>query len=389
MRNVRYRFHPGDYELGENEKFYSDMEARGWRLVKRGGRLSKFVSVEPSRARYRIEAFYSGFLEEPGLSEGQLAVFEDCGWEHIDSRGFLHIFRAPQGSDAPEFYADPRQQAATLRGVRRNLWWSIAAAAAIVALCFISILSFSRGGWQWDAFKRLVQIPALFAFYFSWLLFSLYQLVRDAWKINRTYSQLKKGIPLDHNPREHHLHKFISRALVCLALLSLLALAVQLLRTESRDLPMEPDGPYILLRDLGWEGERTTGMFSDRESGVTFTPSPLADYWEVYEVVEAPADDQVWLYQYVYRLRVPALRDALVRALMNDSVFARSEESFQPVEIDGLDNAWIVPGGLEAVAVQGNLVFYTEYLGVSPEPPDMSAVLEAWSAYGGGAPRGT
>ena len=29
MRNVRYRFHPGEYELGENEKFYSDMEAKG------------------------------------------------------------------------------------------------------------------------------------------------------------------------------------------------------------------------------------------------------------------------------------------------------------------------------------------------------------------------
>lgn len=47
----RYRFHPDEYALGENEKFYSDMEARGWRLVKRGQYLSKFAPVEPSRAR--------------------------------------------------------------------------------------------------------------------------------------------------------------------------------------------------------------------------------------------------------------------------------------------------------------------------------------------------
>lgn len=388
MMNVRYRFHPGDYELGENEKFYSDMEARGWRLVKRGQRLSKFVSVEPSKARYRIEAFYSGFLEEPGLSEGQLAVFEDCGWEHIDSRGFLHIFRAPEGSDAPEFYADPRQQAATLKSVQRNMWWSIALSALIVAACSISVLGFSRGSWQWNAVKRLVQVPALYTFYFSWLLFLLYQLVRDAWKLNRTCSQLKRGIPLDHNPREHRLHKFVSRSLICMALLCLLALAVQLLCTESRDLPAQPDGPYILLRDVGWEGERTTSAFSDRESGVTLTRSPLADYWEVYEMVEAPVNDQVWLYQYVYRLRFPALRDALVRALMNDSVFARSEESFHPVEIDGLNAAWTT-GGLEAVAVKGDLVLYAEYLGASPQPSNIDAVLEAWSASSGSVPLGT
>ena len=52
MKRVKYKFHPETYELGENEKFYSDMEAKGWRLVKRGGYLSKFVPVEPSRARW-------------------------------------------------------------------------------------------------------------------------------------------------------------------------------------------------------------------------------------------------------------------------------------------------------------------------------------------------
>lgn len=46
--NTRYRFHPDEYELGETEKFYSDMEARGWQLVKRGAYLSKFVPVKPS-----------------------------------------------------------------------------------------------------------------------------------------------------------------------------------------------------------------------------------------------------------------------------------------------------------------------------------------------------
>ena len=33
--NRKYKFHPGEYELGENEKFYSDMEARGHRVLLR------------------------------------------------------------------------------------------------------------------------------------------------------------------------------------------------------------------------------------------------------------------------------------------------------------------------------------------------------------------
>ena len=110
----RYRVHPDEYALGENEKFYTDMEAKGWRLVKRGSNLSKFERCEPSAARYRIEVATPEFLGETELSDEQVMVYADCGWEYVACRGMIHIFRAPAGSDAPEFYTDPRQQAATL-----------------------------------------------------------------------------------------------------------------------------------------------------------------------------------------------------------------------------------------------------------------------------------
>ena len=116
----KYKFHPSDYELGENEQFYSDMEAKGWKLVKRGVNLSKFTPVKPSRARYRIEVSSPGFLEQAVLSEGQLAVYEDCGWSYVTDRGFLYVFRAPAGAEAPEFYNDPAQQAETLKRMNRH-----------------------------------------------------------------------------------------------------------------------------------------------------------------------------------------------------------------------------------------------------------------------------
>ena len=143
---VRYRAHPPAYALGETEKFYGEMEARGWRLQKRGGTFSKFVPVEPSAARYRVEVLAPSLLDVPEMSEEQLAVYEDCGWTYVTDSGCLYIFRAPAGSDAPEFYMDPRQQAATLKALRRRDWWAMLLALLLLGVNFLMAFSLGRGG---------------------------------------------------------------------------------------------------------------------------------------------------------------------------------------------------------------------------------------------------
>lgn len=361
--NRKYKFHPGEYELGENEKFYSDMEARGWRLVKRGRYLSRFAPVEPSAARYRIEVYTPPFLEDRTLPEGQLAVFEDCGWEYAADHGFLHIFRAPEGSDAPEFYADPVQQAETLKRVRRDLWWSMALSAAVLGVWVL--LAAGIGGSSFGRFsartmKRAVQVPTLYGSYAFWLTWAVWQMLWGTWKINRTYFRLKKGRPMDHAPKGNRvLHKFLNQGLLCLSLLCLLLTAGQLLLTRSEELPLESGGPYILLDNLGYEGERGALFYRDRESEITRTRSFLSDYWEVFEVIDRPGGGTAWMYQYVYRLRFPGMADRLARALMEDSVFARDADDYHPVEAPGLDRAWAT-GGLELVAVKGDMVVYVE-----------------------------
>lgn len=395
--NTTYRFHPGEYELGENEKFYGGMEARGWRLVERGGYLSKFTRTEPGRARYRIEVSSPRFMEDPALPEGQLAVFEDCGWEHICSRGFLHIFRAPEGSGAPEFYNDPAQQAETLKKVRRDLWWSVAVTALLLILVPAAALiglDSSLGTLWARKLKRMILTPTVYTFYVFWLMRALYQQVWGMWKINRTYRRLKKGQPLDHNPKGNRvLHRLMSRGLLFLVLLSVLATAVQLCAARSEDLPREPDGPYVMLEDLGWTWERGS-LYGDRESAVTYSRSPLTDYWETLEVQEKQTEGstelrQVWMYQYVYRLRFPGMGEALARALMEDSVFAQSAERFQAIQVPGLDAAWTAD--MELVAVRGNLVAYAEVLATGSKAVDLEAVLaalaerwDAWEAASGG-----
>ena len=386
----RYRFHPDEYALGENEKFYSDMEARGWRLVKRGQYLSKFAPVEPSHARYRIEVSAPGFMEESYLPEEQLAVFADCGWEHVTDRGMLHVFRAPAGSDAPEFYADPRQQAATLKKLRRSYVW--AWVPAVLSLGFEVLLIASLSGGVSVTLTRLgtefrgawIEDTAFLAGFGFWLLWLLYTQARGAWIISRTYRRMKRGIPLDHSPGGRHLaHKVISRGLLALiALCALLALA-QWVDTKEYDLPLEPDGPYLLLEELGETGERTQLFYDDRVSEVKVTRSLLATHYDVFEVVKG-GNNQIWMYQDVYRLRQPASAMEFAEILMDVSTFGRGAENFTPVAVDGLDAAWLF-GDLEVVAVKGNLVTYVTYLGRSAAGGDahlralLPVLAERWS----------
>ncbi len=51
----RYAFHHRDYGVGENEKLYSDMASKGWRLIKRGNILSSFEKAPPEKRLYRLE----------------------------------------------------------------------------------------------------------------------------------------------------------------------------------------------------------------------------------------------------------------------------------------------------------------------------------------------
>lgn len=378
MNRVKYKFHPSEYELGENEKFYSDMEAKGWRLAGRGANLSKFTPVEPGRIRYRIEVSSPGFLAEAGLSEGQLAVFEDCGWEYVASYGFLHIFRAPEGSDAPEFYTDPAQQAQTLKKARRDLWFTLGMAIMMaIIVCLPLPFGISTQFFR-EKFKRFIQMPTLYIWYGFILLWSVYQTAWSAWKINRTYTRLKKGKPLDHAPKgSRTLRKLLNYSVLFVTGLCLVLFVAQLIGTRSEELPGTADGPYLLASDLGWEGAHID--FMGRSSKVIYTPSLLADYWDTAEFIRTPEGETAWMYQDMYRLRFPGMADTLAQSLMDTAVF---QAEFVPVEVDGLDAAWAT-GRFEIVAVKGDLVAYVDGLGAADGDFDPQAICAALKAKWG------
>lgn len=106
-----YRIHPADYAIGDSERLYERMAAKGWVLEKRGITLSRFRREAPQRLRYRIELAQPEFLEGADLPEEQRELYEDCGWHLAAHCGVTYVFCAQEDGDAPpELYTDPRGQ---------------------------------------------------------------------------------------------------------------------------------------------------------------------------------------------------------------------------------------------------------------------------------------
>ena len=366
----RYKFHPIDCALGENEKFYSDMAARGWQAVKRGEHLSKFARSEPVKARYRIEVVPPGFMEDGcTMPPEQRAVYEDCGWEYVLGRSQLHLFRAPEGSEAPEFYVDPADQLPAIEVIRRQ---NRSGWLAIAFLIFYVLFQTLRiNGW-YGWYMAWVERPAFVALYAIFWLWLLYWQLRQTWYINRTRRSLKNGVPLDHNPQQRHTgHKVICGALLALAVLCCVLMAVQAAGSREQPLPEQADGPYLLMEDL--DGEHRGGT----TNAIRRIRTPLADWWEVRE--SSGLQNFAWIRQEVYRMGSPEAARRVAAALRETSRgYSFLSDECYPYTTGDLD-AWICDYSL--VAVQGPMAALI-YYGEDRDPQELLAVLEdRWAAY--------
>ena len=356
--NIRYGIHPKEFAIGETEKYYSDMAANGWELVQRGVTFSKFEKTEAKQMRYRVEVVAPKMLNSNGeLPAEQVAVYEDCGWEYVDCSGFIHVFRASEGSDAPEFYLEPEQQAATLKSLRGKYIHSLL--SPFITIFVLYLLTFFMGtypGDKWAAehFRTWTEHGALviaFCLFFIWIIF------HDIWGLfytMRLYRRMKKGISLDHTKKSKD---WIRLSIAAFLILGTVGCLVYDFTGDRTYLMQEKaQGPYILLSDLGIKGKRIPNMFNGEESTVRYNNSIVLSHWDCREFLLVGESDDAWIYQDVYIMKNTSLIDRMVEALMITSTFARSVEQFTEVNISGLDQAY-VNSRLECIAVKGNMIW--------------------------------
>jgi hypothetical protein len=386
--NRKYVWHYADYAVGENEALYTAQAAQGWRLDKRGASLSRLRRAEPAQICYRIELASPAWMDDEELPEEQVALYEDCGWTLAARHGLVNVFSAPAETAPTELYSDPQQQAQTLKALRRqnNLFWLPVVVVVLLNLLMAAALSGSIGGVLYDlgADFRLAWIDetAIVLFYAALMAWGFYCGIVGAVSTSRLYRRLRRGLPLDHAPKSGQKLLRGVRALLALACVIFLVLSVaQWAGKQTESLPETADGPYLLLEHLGESGTRTSLFYSDRESKVAVSRSLRATHWDVFECMDT-ANDSIWMYQDVYRLRNADDAELLADALMDNATFARSRADFTRISADGLDDVWICDG--EIVAIRGNLVAIFTFMPWSSEETQQDAILrvlaDRWNA---------
>lgn len=341
----KYLFHPEDFCLGENERFYAEQAAAGWRLEHRGRYLSGFERAEPAEEMYRIE------VDSWGMTQEQLSIYADCGWEYVTGCGYVHVFRSPAGSGAPEFYSDPAEQARTLRRMRRRSMIGGIVIWLLLIPYIALILDFNGGVDAAGAglVRSLVRCPELTAFWVVMLLYGVAQDLESSLRFHRMIRRLKAGKNLDHAPKRRrmiHAYAITAFALVCLGVF-----IAQLVVHDKREMPAVSDGPYVVLSELGFDGERRGIMDEAAEAWVARDWSPLCDSVEADEVVDASeGTNYVWLKQAVVDLRVPALAESYARALIYDSYNDEDPEEYEEIAVPGWDLVLVAYRELYAVS---------------------------------------
>ncbi len=374
LNGTKYTLHPRRYRIGEIEKYYSDMAAKGLHLVKRGVFLSKFTQGEAADMKYRVEVVYNNKnFSAYKMPEEQLAVYEDCGWQFVDSDAFIHIFRAPADSETEEFYLDPSQQAETLKGVKNNLIMSALQFPAQILL--YTLLNILMGenitdvlylSWIGETYNTLIFLTFIFLCMWG----SIYVTIH----ISLLYRKLKKGIPLNHSPK---VKSFGYKPVLPVLIVLTFGLTLYSFLKEDTFIPLDPSAPYITLYNLGYD----ESYIREEHSGHVTTGSPFGRYWETNESLKEGSGTK-WIMGKMFILNNPEHSAKVAKALMNTSTFGQDAEEFTEISAPGLDKAYTAKN-LEYVAVKDNkVVILTTTLGADiPTEKLFTALREKWENY--------
>ena len=351
--SIKTTLHPKDYAIGETEKFYTEMAAKGWHLKRHGAWLSDFEQGEPMDMKYRVEVLVPKGIGIIKMPDEQKAVFEDCGWEYVDGHGYISVFRAPADSETEEFYIDPAQQADTLKSLRKQMLTDIIYFPLYI---IVTLLIKMLMGENMPAQLHLIWIKApqfLISIGVIAVAFSFDGLV-GAYHINKLYKQMKNGIPLDHSPKKT---MRLPAAIKYTAIL--LGFAVMYASTfeENIPMPLTSDGGYVTLYDLGVDVP-TGNQSWLRSIGFSKTKSVFCDYWYVKEEVNnTDFEILTWMYQDVFQFKNENKALKTAKALMNTSTFAQAEDNFEEIEFAGLDKVYYNQD-LELIVINNEYVGY-------------------------------
>lgn len=358
------------WHIEETQTWLSDMAAQGWHLVSSGSTFAVFSKEEPRQDRYRCDVFRSDGTD----FEDRIDLYRSAGWEYVDSRGIVHIFRAPEDSNIPELHTDPQEYSLIMSLLLRRL-----VMGGLGFLIWMAWLFFwpSR---NYDNLQLLYMLDLTYHYLavVPVLLLHVYSTLSAILRVSKLRAKLRDGHHIQAKPYRRTL--FWSSVVGIWILVILLVSASQLARPQYPPIP-EGELPVLRMSEL-FPGEdleyqkmepylgSAIGRYNPNFNSYYRSSSSILvpDQWYLREKIAQPSI--VSLDVSGYRARTKGLAKDLADLLVTDppywgKVRYRQMESVTSQPFDAM---WQYEGDgeYELIALQGVFVFRVIYSGAEP-----------------------
>ena len=343
----KYVLHYGDYAVAENENLYTELASQGWHLVKRGSRLSKFEKGAPTVDRYHVDLIGADF--DPAAQEYK-------GWDYVTHNGLLAIYKGGGKKKMPTLDDRPEQKTKALKAMQREYRTGF-----VVCILSVMVMAMMSGG---SGLSHWLMFPEFYMLMGAVLFSAIGSLAYGAVRTMILYKSLRRGETINRKrtgstaARKVGLYA-LGSVFACLLLLT----GLTVLRSSYYDMPAEADGPYLMLADLGWSGEPMLDAQSEeiRPNTVQYENNLFCEVWDTFEGISLDADNDVWLYTTVYKVKAGFLQKGMAEYLAAGATFSKDLADYEKVVLDGFDAAYAGGHGLEYIAVKGDLAWHFIY----------------------------
>lgn len=116
-RLKRKFFWLNEWNISEQEAWFTDMALEGWELIELDWLFATFAESEPQEVVYRCDV-----LDVESLPDQQrMERYRKSGWEFVDSRKHIQVFREREHKPASEVYTTSQERASALSLFQKKL----------------------------------------------------------------------------------------------------------------------------------------------------------------------------------------------------------------------------------------------------------------------------
>ncbi|MGN7477310.1 DUF2812 domain-containing protein [Solibacillus silvestris] len=376
-KNVR-KIRPSNYwRIGEHESWFSDMALKGLHLRKMGIYFAHFEQGEPRRMEYRIEV-----TKNKGISDEQIELYEENGWEYVTSYQYFHVFESPEERNAIELHTDFAEQSYTLQQLDKRL--SVNSAAIFLGTSLI--IGMLAALWFVDGTPvlRLVEGPVVQQSIMSLIyVYYMYTSIRALRAIRALRRDLKEGKAINHHaPWEKSLRKntAFSVVFVGIAIAGFLLALSHLVKMDTYTMPNgDTHLPIVRLADI----ENNPMLVRDEhysDDGIDWA-NRYSTNWSLFAPVQYETDESgmiegmAWLDESgtyspsisseVYELTFQAFASPLLSDLIKWYSYGDETEPFLEKKHSGFDKLIVYEEAekKQIFASKNNVVIFIRYYG--------------------------